>query len=659
MATRAEPVAGDARERDSVAAARQSRDATLAAGLVLGVLTLVWAWWAWRDGAFFGEIFYPGAIAVAILLLLLLRYVSLPPLRAYWGAAVVMAGLVSLGCWTALSAAWSPAPDLALSEAARVLLYAAAFGVGIWLSRLLAGRTILGLLPLAAAGGIVALGTAITLMTGDDVTGYLADSGSLVFPLGYHNANAAFFLVALWPILSLASAHNADWRLRGPMLGLAALCLEAAFLSQSRGSVPAVLAAIFVWLLVAPWRLRALVWLLLAVAAAAAALPWLTDVYTTFNDGDPVRAALEGAGRAMLITAAGAALVGLVVARFMPTPSRPPTMSRSLIPPLAAGIGVVLVGTAAVFAVAGEDPVDWVDARFEQLGRAESPALSGEQSRFGSNVSSKRPDQWRVAWEDARDAPIVGQGAGAHQFSYTRERDVDLTSRDPHSVEMKMVSELGFIGLAMFAAVVIGAVAVSLRARASGSAAAAVAGATLAAGTYWFVHTSIDWFWTYPAITAPVFALVGVTAGSALGAQRSVRLGRGRIAVAIAVAAVAVAVVPLYLSERYVNDAYRTWGDDLQGAYSDLDRAQALDPFSDNAFIAEGAIARAAGDRQRAVDAFREAVGRTPDEWVTHFYLGRLLAQDQPDEAKRELDIAAELNPRSEEVEQALDELQQ
>ena len=44
---------------------------------------------------------------------------------------------------------------------------------------------------------------------------------------------------------------------------------------------------------------------------------------------------------------------------------------------------------------------------------------------------------------------------------------------------------------------------------------------------------------------------------------------------------------------------------------------------------------------------------------MTHFYLGRLLAQDQPDEAKRELDIAAELNPRSEEVEQALDELQQ
>lgn len=115
--------------------------------------------------------------------------------------------------------------------------------------------------------------------------------------------------------------------------------------------------------------------------------------------------------------------------------------------------------------------------------------------------------------------------------------------------------------------------------------------------------------------------------------------------------------MPLYLSERYVTDAYRNWGSDLQGAYSDLDRAQTLDPFSDGPLLAEGAIAREAGDRSRAVEAFREAADRTSQEWATHYFLGQLLAPRHPAAAERELEIAATLNPRSATVRRALGEV--
>jgi hypothetical protein len=659
MSARVESLAGGVAEPETEVAPQAGTAATLPAALLLGALALLWSWWAWRAGAWFGVIFYPGAIAVAAVLLVLLRFAPWPgSLRSSWGAAVALGGLLTLGAWTLLSALWSPSPDEAFSDGTRVLLYAASFLLGLWLCRLLASRLTLSLLPLAVAGGVVAVGTAITLIAGDDITRYLERDGTLEFPIGYRNANAAFFLIAFWPAITLAAAPRVDWRLRGAMLGCAVLCAEAGFLSQSRGSLVAIFPAVFVWLLLSPWRLRALAWLILAAGAGAAALPWLTDVYTTFNADRPVHPALMDAGRAMILTAGAATLIALLAARFEPAPRRSSTASRSLIAPLAIGIGVVVLGVSAAFAVARVDPVDWVDQRVDELGRTHSPNLPKHAtSRFGINATSQRPDEWRVAWEDAREEPLLGKGAGAFQYSYARERGISLTARDAHSVEMELLSELGVPALAMLMAIAVGAAAGGLRSRRLGTSAATLSSAALATGTYWLVHSSLDWFWTYPALTAPVFGLLGSAAAPALSNIRGARTGRARIAVAVATLVAVGAATALYLSERYTDDAYRNWKTDLQGAYSDLDRAQTLNPFSDEPFLAEGGIAQEAGDRGRAVEAFREAADRTPQEWATHYLLGQLLTPRDPVAAGRELEIAAALNPRSAAVHRALVEL--
>jgi hypothetical protein len=655
MSVSAEPLAGVVAERDTEVAPRPSIDATLAAAALLGALAIVWAWWAWRSGAWFGVIFYPGAIALAILLLPLMRFASWPgSLRSSPGVMVALGGLLALGAWTLLSALWSPSPDEAFSDGFRVLFYAASFLLGLWLCRLLASRMTLSLLPLALAAGVAAIATAITLITGDDVARYLEDDGSLVFPIGYKNANAAFFLIALWPAVSLAAAPQVDWRLRGPMLGCAVLCAEVAYLSQSRGSVVAILPAVFIWLLLSPWRLRAFAWLALAAAATAAALPWLTGVYTAVNGDDPIRPALGDAGWAMLATAGAATVVALAAARFGPAQRRSPAVSRSLLPPLAAGIGLVLVSVAAVFVATGTDPVDWVDQRAAELGQSANPNFSSAESRFGVNATSQRPDQWRVAWHDVRDEPLLGEGSGAFEYSYARERDIDTTVRDAHSVEMELLSELGIPALAMLGAIVVGATAGALRSRRLGLSPATLTAGALAAGTYWFFHSSIDWFWTYPALTAPVFGLAGAASAPALAAARRGPPGGVRIAIGVAMLVAVVTAGALYLSDRYTRDAYRDWQSDLQGAYSDLDRAETLNPFSDDPPLAEGAIATQAGDQARALKAFREAADRTPQDWATHYFLGQQLARTDPDAAKRELDIAHELNPRSDEVDRAL-----
>src|SRR5262249_59582192 len=98
-------------------------------------------------------------------------------------------------------------------------------------------------------------------------------------PLGYGNANAAFFLVALWPAVALAARHEiASW-FRGLMAGTATLCIELAVLSQSRGSLIAAVVAVIVYVAVSPQRIRVIAWLVLPGIGAAAALPWLLDPF--------------------------------------------------------------------------------------------------------------------------------------------------------------------------------------------------------------------------------------------------------------------------------------------------------------------------------------------------------------------------------------------
>jgi O-Antigen ligase len=626
------------------------------AALLLGLLTIIWAWWAWKEGAYFGVVLYPGAIALFVLLVLLV-WTAPSSVRLSNGAAVAVIGTLALAAWTLLSMLWSPAPDEALSDGTRVLVYALCFVLGIWLSHLLGGRAHLALVPLAAAGGVVGVATALELLSGGDVERFIESGGSFQFPLGYRNANAAFFLIALWPALALTASPKSHWLLRGAMLGCGAVCVEFAALSQSRGSVVGVAAAVFVFLLTYPWRLRALAWLVLAVVPAAITLPWMLEPYQAFQAGEPVLPELQDAATAILITAALAVPLGALVARLEPAPRRQASISAPLLRPLAIGLAAVAACGIGGLVVAGEDPVDFVDRRVAEIGSAENPDLTEAESRFTVNVQSVRSDLWRVAWNEAKEKPFVGDGAGAFEYTYLRERDVPQIARDAHSVEMELLSEMGFPALVMFGAIVVGAAMAALRSRRRGALPAVLASGALACGAYWLAHASIDWFWTYPGLTAPVFALLGSAAAPALLRSRHRPSTRAVLGYAVALLAAVIVFVPLYLSERYTDDAYSHWTSDLDRAYADLDRAETLNPFADRPLLAEGAIAQKAGDRARAIEAYRSATELKPEEWVGYYLLARLLAKDDVPAAREAMARAAELNPRSRKVQRALEDL--
>jgi hypothetical protein len=49
---------------------------------------------------------------------------------------------------------------------------------------------------------------------------------------------------------------------------------------------------------------------------------------------------------------------------------------------------------------------------------------------------------------------------------------------------------------------------------------------------------------------------------------------------------------------------------------------------------------------------------RKPEEWAGHYYLALLLVSDDPEAARRELEAARRLSPRSDEVAKAFEELE-
>jgi hypothetical protein len=639
------------------AAPTASRRIEPAALVLLLVLAIVWSWWATKDGAFFKTVLLPGTILLcAATALLAWAAPWRASLRPSQPATIALASLTGLGAWAALSALWSPVPDVAIEDGQRILTYALAFGLGIWLCNLLAGRLQLALAPLAIAGAFAGTLAVAGMLTSDQVGLYLED-GTLQFPLGYRNANAAFFAIALWPALGLASHRSTAWPVRGLALATATLCLELAMLSQSRGALAGGVAALCVYLLLSEDRARRLGWLALAVLPALLILPALIDLYRAgIADDAPLRSALgelRGAGRAVALTCAGSLVIGAAAAllgrRIPASPRRVETANRAAL----AGLAVVALAGSVAFLVAVNDPADWIDKRVSQLASGEDAELGGESSRFSSlNASTRRPAIWRVALIEAREHPVLGVGGGGFLDSYLRERERNspVSVRDAHSVVLENLSELGVPGLLLFVGAIGAAAVGAARVRRLGPDPALLSTVALTAGAYWLAHASLDWFWPYPAVTAPVLALLGSACAPALGVAGSSPQGRGRRWLAAGVIVLAISSVPPFLSDRYMSDAYDGWRSDASRAYDDLDRAQSLNPLSVYPVLAEGAIARANGDRARAIDAFRRAATKRPDEWAAHYNLAELYARSSPRLARRELAIAKRLNPYDLEV---------
>jgi hypothetical protein len=459
--------------------------------------------------------------------------------------------------------------------------------------------------------------------------GELFLGGRLEGLLGYVNGQAAYLLLGFWPLVALAE-HARRSPVRG--LGAAGATLLAALvvLSQSRAVVPALLVSTVVLLVAIPGRQRR-AWALLVIAAGVVVLARpLLAVFASEDAGTPTPEAIRAAALATMLVAAAVGVAWALLSSLATELVAGSTQRRRR----ALGVGwallasVLVVGAVGLVSVVG-NPAASVRAQFDAFTQLE---VGGEgASRFGQGAGT-RYDYWRIATNQFLDEPVRGLGAGGFTQTYFRERRTSEDIRQPHSLQLQTLAELGVVGgaalLLFLGGVAAGFLRRALAARRDRSEAAL---AVAAGGLFctWLVHTSVDWLHLIPGVTGIALCAAAVLVGPWPRARAAISPTRWHQAL-VAVLAVLVFLAAAYLGRATLADRdLRAGQAALEAGQPQRALAQARDSLElnpgvlDALYLEAAALARG-GDYAGARAALIQATRSEPSNFVPWALLGDL-----------------------------------
>jgi O-antigen ligase len=620
--------------------------------LIPGLLgAAVFVIWAGFEGGFPPTSGYPGGLfLLALLVVVAVIYRgALPRPGSPQGVAVLC--LAGFTLWSFFSISWADVKGDAWDGADRALLYLTIYALFViprwdrWSAAVVLGGFSVAIAALGAIVFIHAGGSA-------DPSLYLIDH-RFVEPTGYHNANAALFLIALWPAFYLSCQREVPWALRGLMLATAGVLLELALLPQSRGSIVAFPIVAVLYLALVTRRARALVMMVPLAAVVALASGALLDVFTVASEGGDLGGQISSAGHAIEISFAVlftiGAVVGLAEGRARIS-ARTGQIAARVIGGIAAA--AALVGLVIAIGVIG-NPASWAKDRWDNF-KSGQPEKAFTGSRLGGSLGSNRYDFWRVAADEFGDSPLTGAGSGNFAVDYLRERDSGEEPADPHNLQLSVLSQTGLVGALLFGGFLVAAAVGPVRVRLRGDPlAAGLAIAALASVCYWFLHSAGDWFWMYPALTGPAIAWLAVAGRLDAAPDEQApwpSTGAARAAAGVAGALAVVAAIALllpWIAERKVKDAATHWTADPAAAYKELDSAAGINFLSARPYLIQGTIASRAGDAREMRIAFGRALERDSHNWYALLELGALDAlEGHRSQALRRLDRARALSPK-------------
>ncbi len=602
--------------------------------------------------------YFVGAWAPVVFVVAALFFVTSATgwLRIAWypWSALAVALFAAYATWTFASLLWASNRGDAWLGAGQTLLYLLTFWVAVGLLALGASRR-WALLASVLGPAAIALLTLLNLASRTD---YLFEDSRLFGTVQYYNGEAAFLLVPFWAAMYLAGSRQVNPVLRGAVLAGATLCITIAILTQSRGAMVAMAVSLPVFFVLSGQRLRGFLALVPIAAALFLTFPSLNAVYLAYLDGGDPTAVLDRVIPSLYLCAAGAGLYGLswglVDQRW-----RPPIAVKRVAGVIAlGGCIVVLVLGALTLGDRAPDPVTWSQQKWEAF--KNNDRTGQEQSRYLS-VGSGRVGLWEVAWEDFVSHPVLGVGTNNYEATYYRLREQPHPRwvRQAHSLPLEVLSERGIVGGVLFFGFLATCLAAGLikRLRDLNAEGKGQVGALIAAVTYWFVHSSADWFWQLPAITMPAMVYLAVLVApwnrtTTAPTRRPLRV----VGAGIAVAAV-VAVVPLYVADLHLQRSEAT--ENRQVALQTLSKAQQANPLDPRLPQREAELALRTGDTARAEDAYRRAIGLNPEHFAPYYLLAQLKEKMGADEEALALyRKALSLNPLDKEVKRRLVELQ-
>ena len=388
-----------------------------AAAAALGVV----AGLAFDAGGYFPTAYLEGG-AIALAALGVLLAIQLPRYALSAHALAGLGTLALLAAWTGLSATWSPAPDTALADMQRDLLYVALFGLGLLAAgsgrhAALVSRVVLAAIVVIACAGLI----------------HGSSGERLSYPLTYWNAYGALAAVGVVLAAGMGSDPRAPVAVRA-LCGAAVVPLaDAVYLSLSRGTWLALIVGAIV--LVALGAHRGSLLLTAGVSGTAATLAIL---------GGPVVVLTVVAGVVIAVIAAGRASPLLMQALHRVV--RPLLIALAGVATLVAFAGYV----AKANAVEGHtdralrSAGNFVSRQWQDFLRP-TTGVQQDQTRL-TTAKGTRSDLYRVAFDGFEANPLRGDGAGGFAVRWMQHRRVYEQVRDAHSLELETLGELGAVG---------------------------------------------------------------------------------------------------------------------------------------------------------------------------------------------------------------------
>ena len=301
---------------------------------------------------------------------------------------------------------------------------------------------------------------------------------------------------------------------------------------------------------------------------------------------------------------------------------------------------LTLVAVAAGFAVLAGGPAA-LAGRVSDSFRGEAPARGvALQDRLLSVSGSGRDLYWRVAWDQYRENPALGSGAGTYELYWYRDRSTIYGARDAHNLYFETLAELGPVGLALL----VFAFGVPLVAAARSRArplVPALAGAYAA----FLVHAALDWDWELPALTLAALACGVALVSTTRSVGTRVLRSRERVAAVALVVPIAAFVAVSHAANGAVaesDDAY-VRGHHAE-ARADARRGERWAPWASAPLRARAEAELALGNESAARASLLEALDRDPRDWWLWYLLG---TASSGHERTRAVEQASRLNPLS------------
>jgi O-antigen ligase len=555
--------------------------------------------------------------------------------RAFVAAGVLLTALAGA------SVVWSIAGDRSWAGLGKGLVYLAFVGLGLALSASaprpcrVAAVTVAGVLAAALAWALV----------GRAVPGLFPDGGRIARlrePVDYWNALAllagAAVPLGLWAMTAVT--RRGATRAAGALLTYGAVL--ALLLTQSRAGLLALAVAVIGWLALSRARLEGGLLGLAAGVPGVLAAGWAFTRPALVEDG-ALRADRVDDGVLFAIVAGVGAVVAVGLALWTPAERLVAHDSRRVVRALVASAAALVACALAALVVSVGNPVAWAG---DQVSGGE---CANDPGRLAELCANNRLEWWRDALEVARAHPVGGTGSLTYEIARKRVRADGTPVRQPHSVPLQLLSDLGAAGLLLgLLAVGAGAVGVTRSLRRLDGAEREAGVALAMVPVVFLVHGLVDYSLDFVAVVAPTLVATAVL----LGAARPAVIVRSRLiwaaaAVAAATAGVVVLVSPA-LAEREVDRSTRLLDEKRLSAAADAARrARSLDPLALDPVYAAAAAADRLGDSALARALYTKATRmqpENPEPWIT-LGLYELAARQDLCRAYAALNAAYTLDP--------------